>query len=600
MTVYRLLDYETTSFANLKQIGSLNYSRDPSTKILCVATQDVGEDPAPVVSSKIGEFPPDTVPVSWGRFDYEIYTALEHPFPSDKWVDLMAVSRYLGMPGGLDAAAEAFGIDHRKDPRGKRLIRTYCADPTLVIPPEDIQAIEEYAAQDLVVLGKLFEVLKPILPEWERNCRSGYEVTERMNARGVPIDIRSVRAALYQCEAHEKRLHDEMVTLAGLRPTQNVAIAKLLEVESIRKTSLEGVAFSDPTHQRIAQIRLEFAKAATKKLKPMLDMARPTGRAHGCITFNGAHTGRSSSRDIQFQNMKKAKTVDWVFERLRRGEDVGNPLEVIGNNIRGFIYEEGMKLCIADYSQVEARLVAWMAGEPDMLDAFTAGRDVYKEFASKVYKVPVDEVTDLQRAYGKIVVLGAGYGAGGPKIAYQAKSYGIEMSDSQGTELKNEYRRIYARVPQMWENLDDAARLVICGREKVAHVAQCKIAMVSRNALGVQLPSGRVLRYFYPREDQDGITYQSKNGRRKIWGGHFTENFAQAIATDLKLDAMRRLDKVGVKLLFEVHDEIICQDTPELADECLAAMIRIMETPPLWCPRGLIRAEGKVVERYTK
>lgn len=593
--MYQLIDYETRSFAPLERVGSLNYAKDPSTQILCVASQKGIEDIE--VLDQVG--PTHETLVSWGRFDYYIFREKEFPYyPSRNWVDMEALSRYLGMPGGLDAAAQVFGIAHRKDRRGKALIKKWCYDPSLVIPLDEMLAIREYCKQDLVVMSELWKILGPVLPEWTKHCRPAYEAYQRMNERGVPIDVNSVRAALFQCEQHENELASEMRLLAGLNPTQNVELAKLLEMPSIAKRELEAAAFSDPKLRRIADIRLEFAKAATKKLKPMLELARPTGRAHGCFVFNGAHTGRGSSRDIQFQNLKRSKVAPWVFKKLREAERLPNPLKDVGENIRGFIYNPKRQLAIADYAQVEARIVAWMADETILLDSFRAGRDVYKEFASRAYRMALEDVGDLERTYGKIVVLGAGYGAGGEKLAEQALGYGIKMLPEQGEALKRTYRKLYSRIPQMWADLDDAVAQVVTGRIRKASVAKCEFALLpGGKILALKLPSGRILRYFHPHLDQDGLTFMSKYGRKKIWGGHWTENIAQAIATDLKNDAMIRLDSLGIQLIAEVHDEIIAEvDHPRDLD----TMLVVMQDAPKWIPEDLIRAEGKVVERYTK
>lgn len=605
---FLFVDYETRSRANLPMVGTRLYATDPSTEILMVAKAHGSLDP--VVDVEIGEIDDNTVVVSWGSFDYQIYTALENPdYPRHKWVNAEALARYIGMPGGLNDFARAMRFGEKKDPRGSRLVTNYCCPQNdgsfLPLLGDDLTAMQEYNRQDVRLLQRAWRLLENVWPEWEAHMREGYEVTQSMNYRGVPIDILAVKEAIKQCNAHEARLVKECEAICGLRPSQNIALAEYLGLSSINKEALEFTTFDDPGKERVRQIRLESAKAATKKLVPMLNRAQSTGRAYDCLVFNGAHTGRGSSRDIQFQNMVKAKVDPEVFRRLHAGEALDEPLRDVQQNIRGFIRPpSGRVLVVADYSQVEARVVAWLANERSMLDAFREKRDVYREFASIVYDCTPEGVTDLQRSYGKIVVLGAGYGAGGAALARQSKNYGISMTEATGDKLKKRYREVYSGVPRLWDELEFAAIDAVRGDYDTKQVGFLEFRINTRRTiLSLVLPSGRAMRFFYPliepdRFGNDSVTVVTKHGRRSIWGGHWLENAAQAIATDLKLNAMVRLHHAGKTLVLEVHDEIVAlalEGTLELEH-----MLTIMEEPPSWAPKDLIRAEGSIMERYSK
>ena len=607
------VDYETRSRAPLPAVGSKVYSEDPSTEILLVGMA-CGPDEEPFIAERIEQWDPGTRIVSWGRFDYHIYRSIEDPsYRSDHWIDAMALARYTGMPAGLDAFATALGFGSQKDRRGKQLIKKYCmpqADGAfLPLEGEDLTAMSEYCLQDVRLLQEAWVRLKSLLPEWEEHCRPAYEATERMNDRGVPIDRRAAENALSQCEAHTERLAAECESLCGFKPSQNLRIADFLGVKSCAKGILEDMTFDDPSRERVREIRLESAKAATKKLVPMLQMSLSTGRAYGCFVFNGAHTGRGASRAIQFQNMVKARVNPEVFTKLHAGTDLVNPLSDVQQNIRGFIRPVDGVLAVADYAQVEARIVAWLANCEGMLSAFRdPDRDVYREAAARSFGIPVGTVDDTQRSYGKIAILGPGYGAGGKALASQAPGYGIQMTEAEGDKLKDFYRNDLApEVPLLWDAYERAARDVVSGRitatERVGPVGFALNS--SGGCLEVTLPSGRNLRYLNPQigEDRFGdpaVVFQSKYGQKSIWGGHWLENICQAIAADLKNAALVRLTRRNASGVLEVHDELVIESPVSEGPGWVDYMLCVMRDPPSWAPRGLFDAEGQLMDRYSK
>ena len=649
------IDYETRSRVDLPSAGSFVYSRDPSTEILMVGVARDYDPPA--VHRHVGMLL--TPVVSWGRFDYEIYREKESFVPSRRWIDASAVARYLGLPGGLDACARWLDLPVAKDTRGKRLISKYCKPNKEGdfehLTGDDRIAMREYAIQDVVLLQEIWKRIGPYYPEWEKNCRAGYEVTHRMNDRGVPIDREAAYEAHLQCLAHEERLRVECRDLSGFNPSQNLKIAEFLGMDSIGKEKLAEATFKDPTQARVAEIRLEFAKAATKKLVPMMAMSTRTGRAHGCFIPNGAHTGRGSSRNIQFQNLKRAKVDPEVFAKLDRGDRLDNPLGDVQQNIRGFLRPgEGKVFVVVDYAQVEARILAWLADDPTLLEMFRTGRDPYKYFAAHLFKVDQSSVTDEQRAYGKIAVLGAGYGAG-PGLAVQAKAYGIDMTETEARELAELYRSLFPEVPALWERMffewtqpgwlgsvvpksHDLKQQLRAGFH-IPHGAWWTNESLTNdlfgwggskaagdhgkhwgysykdNALRLHLPSERIVRYHRPRSDlkfrvskktkkiypSPEVTYTDQFGRRRqLRMTIAVENVCQAIATDLKLDAMCRLDDMGYQLVGEVHDEIIIEVDAAEAEACLRETIAVLESPPDWAPKDLIKAEGSIMPRYSK
>lgn len=609
---FLLLDYETRSRADLPKVGGLMYATDPSTEILMAGVARRGEKPR-IFDDLASSLRGSERVVSWGDFDRLICFHVEG-FTTD-WIDAMALARYTGMPGGLDQFAAAMSIPVAKDPRGKRLINRYSLPQKdgsfLEMPPDDRKAMEDYCLQDVVLLDKAWSILQVLLPEWEKHCSAGYLATEAMNSRGVPVDRVAAGRALDLCRAQEKALVEECQKLCGLKPSQSIALAEYLGLADVRKQTLEEAHFDDPEKRRVQEIRLQHAKAATKKLIPMLEMSARSGRAHGCFVFNGAHTGRGSSRGIQLQNMVRAKTDESFFDALHDSSPIDNPLSKVRDNIRGFIAPpRGRSLVVADYSQVEARLVAWLADCKPMLSAFLdPKRDIYREFAAKAFSLPVDEIAkgSDERSFGKIVVLGAGYGAGGNALCAQAPGYGLDASPEFMDRLKDVYRETYAEVPQLWNRLNDAA-LSVVSRRVVGDMAvgPVRFRVNSRgSSLIVVLPSGRALRFLSPQIEEDRfgnpvVSVVTKHGRRTVWGGHWLENIAQAVASDLKTNTMTRCESNGLSTIMEVHDEVVLEADTNQAPSVLSLVLATMESAPAWLPAGLITAEGDVMARYSK
>lgn len=612
-----IVDYETASEADLPALGGRLYAQHHTTRILMAGLWDTDSlTVEPYVREFVGPVERETQIASWGSFDYHIFTETEwRECRPGQWLDLMAVARFAGLPAGLDACAKFLGITTKKDPRGKALIRKYSLPQEdgslkpLIEGSEDYQAMAEYCIQDVRLTARLAQFLKPVIPEWEEHGRPGYEVTERMNARGVPIDRVAAKRALQLCEEHEARLVEEFENLTGFKPSQVAKLAEYLGLENATKETLEAQEFVDFHKERARQIRLEFAKAATKKLRPMLESSVVDGRAHDCFIFNGAHTGRGASRKIQLQNMKRATVSPEVFSALHSPPGDGlplalaNPLQAAQENIRGFIHNPDRKLVVADYSQVEARIVAWLADCTPMLEAFSdPNRDIYREFAAQAYRASEDDVDSEQRTFGKIVVLGRGYGASPMAFVRQSKGYGVKLRLMTAQTLKKRYDELYPEVGELRDKLENAVTLAAQGLvADPIEVGPLKIwRSPSGSMLIIQLPSGRKLRYYAPRVVDGEIWVKTKNGNTRLWGGHILENVAQAIATDLKNNAMEWLDFLGIDLIMEVHDEIVAEAFEDYAESTLEQMIGAMERPPIWIIPGLIKSEGSVMDRYSK
>lgn len=600
-----LLDYETRGYLNLPSVGAYEYLK--SAEILFVGLTSQYLD-GPVISDRVGDIDGELTPVSWGRFDYLVYNELEAPFPSERWVDAQALALYLGFPAGLNAFCSAVGFENKKDPRGTRLINKYCSPDETgefpSIPDEDWQAFQEYCIQDVRLLERAWSALEPFYEDWESQWRDNYETVACMNENGVPIDRDAAIVARRRAEQYQEELREECHRLVGYKPTQTEKIRVFLGLPNVTKDTLEGVTFDDPAKERVRQIRLLTSKAAGKKLAPMISMSASDGRARGCFVSNGAHTGRGTSRDIQFQNMKRRKVDEDYFDQMDTWPD---PIAGAQENIRGFVRaSDGCSFVVADYAQIEARILAWVANDRTLIEAFRdPSRDIYCEFAEEFYMRPVVKGDD-ERQLGKLGVLATGYGVSGKGIQRQAPSYGVTLDDKAGRKIVALYNDSFPAVSKFRDAAIKAAKRCLRSpgyRERVGVVEFFR----SGSFLVLVLPSARELRYFKPSlsEDHDGFDFSRRLGasmvRTRMWHGALTENIVQAIAADIKLDAMKRLEDVyKAKLILEVHDEIVAECPDFEAETLLKAMLGVMSSPPDYVPSGLLGAEGAIVKRYTK
>lgn len=606
-----LIDYETRGIRDLGTVGSIEYAEDPATEILGVGVWDIDTQSEPVYQHRLGTLD-GALPtlISWGPFDRYIYEAKDggKGVPIE-WIDAQALALYCGLPRSLEGFCRSVGIEAKKDPRGTRLINLFSIpreDGTFrEMEPDDRKAMAEYCLQDVRLLAKAWEVLEPIYRPWKEDQEANYWIVDRMNRNGVPIDGMAVCNALAFIRAQEVELSFEFKELTGLSPNQVAQIAALFGLPDVKKETLEQASFpDDPKLERARQIRLSLASAAIKKLVPMFEASELTGRVRGCFINNGAHTGRCTSTILQFQNMKSGKPDPHYFEQLHNNRDCSDAIKYAKENIRGFVKpSEGNKLVVADFSQIEARILAWQANDKNMIDTFMGGEDPYRTFAAEIFKVAPEDVTDFQRQLGKIDILGTGFGVSVPGLQRQAKKYGVDLSYKSGKFLIDSFNQRFPEVIKLRWTYEQGVKWLVGGKVESFEAGECKFSLSkSKKIMIVELPSGRRLRYMYPAINSQGaVEYTSRYGvgtvRKRLWGGHITENLCQALAADIKFAVMKKFPEF---LIGECHDEIILEVPEEGAADTLARLLEEMNQSPEWMMPGLIKATGKIMERYGK
>ena len=625
------IDLETQSECDLTKVGPRIYAKHPSTSVLCIAWS-FGDDRVHVW--KRGD---DLVGSTW----WEMMFRGDVPFvahnieferwiidaqfgvglPPEKWIDTMATAAAFGLPRSLEDAAVAMRLGEGKDVEGQRIMMKLSRPrkPSVDNPalfwdeeskPDDFEKLYNYCAQDVRVMVELWKRL-PSLSIQERKI---WEMTVRMNDRGVAIDTAAIPLAREMAKQEETRLANEFEHLLGVKPNSPKA-SKILHMDSLDKLSVRRRLTENITdvERRALLIRQEFARSSVKKLKALEERTSPDGRLRGSLIYGGAErTLRWSSGGVQVQNFPRGlgKGTEAAFQALHGGaldflyDDV---LGTLSNMLRGFFLGP---LLVGDFAQVEARVTAWIAKQKDLLATFATGADPYRAMASSVYNIPAAQVSKEQRFMGKQAILGCGFGMGADKFMRMLdETYDVRVEPEFAQQVIRIYRRKYTDITKTWEKLDDAVKFAI--RKKSAGILINKVVIGTTTKsdidfLWIQLPSGRKLYYADPEIslEDDTISYYGRNPykggqweRVHTWGGKILENIVQATSRDLLAEAMLRLELYGFKLILTIHDEVVAEDDNE---HSIVDFENILKASPSWASDLPVGVECFECGRYQK
>lgn len=546
-------DFETRSAADLKAVGLANYAEHPTTDLWCVC---YAHDDGPVRTWRPGDPVPvfahldDPVVAHNAAFEHAIWNAVLAPrygwpaLPVERVICTMARSYAMGLPGGLDGAAGALGLKHRKDKEGHALMLRMArprskAGVTPIVWWDDAERIARliaYCETDVVVERDIYRATLP-LGDAETTL---YRLDRRVNERGIPFDRVSVEAALAAADLARRDLDAEMKALTGGAVASCSALAALKDwlhglgvrgedggrVDLAKADIRELLESLRPSHNpnaeracRALMLRQDAGKTSTAKLGKMLALASPDDRIRHQFQYYGAATGRWAGRGIQPHNFPRdvppAATVEKILHLLRVGDwrtvDMihGPVMDVIARCLRGFICPApGNVLVAGDFANVEGRGVAWFAGEDWKIEAFKAydagtGPDLYKLAYAKTFNVPVDSVTKAQRQIGKVEELAFGYGGGQGAFRTMGVQFGIEVSDTQADLFKHGWRGGHPMTVRVWRDLERAAIAAVrCPGQafSAGHPARAVRFKMVGSFLWCLLPSGkRALAYAYPK-----------------------------------------------------------------------------------------------------
>ena len=660
-------DFETFSACDLKTAGLDNYARDPTTGVHCMAFA-FDDEPVGVLGqfSVRGQFSRIHAHVEAGGLVYAHNAPFEWAIwnhvmvPRYGWPELkieqcrctMAMAYAMGLPGALEDAAPALGIDARKDMKGKAIMLRWCkpkADGTFYVPGDDLEKFQrlcDYCKQDVEVERALHKRLMELSPSEQKL----WELDHRINQRGVLIDLTSVDKALALVKLEQDRLNSEMLKATDGFVGKCTEASRLVqwlrregvEIERVAKADVLDALSEDglPAHVRRAlELRKEAAKSSTAKLVAMKQRAAKDGRVRGIHQFHGAATGRWAGRGVQFQNVPRwrpgigQKEVDDMFNHLHDKNYIdmfyGPTMDALVDCLRGMVVAPpGKDLVAVDFSAVEARVLAWLAGQDDVLDAFRNREDIYKLAASRIYRVPKEQVDKQQRQIGKVATLALGYQGSVGAFQSMARNYNVKRPDSEVEEIRDAWRAAHPRIVGYWYDLERAAISAMKGKGPFA-VGPAGRQVVYKKAgsfLWCRLPSGRVLCYPYPElrtvttswgEDKEALTYMTvvSNPKAKIiedpnskgtwkrtatYGGSLAENVTQAVARDLLAEALCRFNDAGLATVMHVHDEIVAEIATSEDTDALSKIEALMAVVPNWANGLPLAAEGWRGPRYRK
>jgi DNA polymerase len=631
------IDFETRSAVDLRKTGVYKYAADQSTDIWCMAYKAPWSDdvlvwqPGDAVDTHLEDWiMAGGLLSAWNaNFERVIWNEImvgRYQWPATKikqWRCTMAQASAMGLPRALGQAAAVLGVEEQKDKTGAALMlrmarpRKVNADGSYTWwnTKDKIEALVAYCRQDVRTELSVAETLNA-MPDSERRL---YQLDQRINDRGVKVDLDLIERvsklandASENIDAEMKRLTNGQVKAATNAMDLTAWLRGYeLNVNSVDKQTVTRMLAMDGLHPIIKQVlrlRQDGAKSSTAKYDAMVNAANADDRMRGLLMYHGAATGRWSGRLVQPQNFprpqKKQDELDEIIAKLKADQDVsehGAGTVLASDLLRSMlIADDGHRLMFADYSAIEARVLAWVAGQSDLVETFRKGGDVYKEMASAIYNVDVESVTDGQRQVGKMAILGCGYGMGGKRFAEQCATMGIKVDEDEAKRIVSVYREKNNRIAQYWRDVEQDFVDMVKEAGKVKTV-------------GLPLPSGRSLTYHNPRIIQretpwgamrDTAQVDTLNSVTRqwvsqiIWGGLLTENVVQATARDMMATAMMALEIKGYPVILSVHDEIICEVPDGFGS--LDEMIDIMTRVPAWAQGCPINAEGKEGKRYRK
>ena len=640
-----VLDLETFSSADLPRGGVKKYTEAPDFEILLMS---YAWDGGPV---QLWDFtqsgPPDWLApalldpaitkIAWNvSFERNcLNAALGLYTPPEQWRDAMTIAAMNGLPMSLDAAGAALQLSEQKLATGKALIRYFCmpCKPTISnggrtrnLPehaPDKWELFREYCVRDTEVEQTIFDRLSSFpVPEWERRLEA---LDARINERGVLVDMELAESAVAIDERSRAQNVAEMQAITGLDNPGSVAqlkawlATKNVNVDSLNKATVSELlgTVTDPGTRRVLELRQLTGKTSTKKYQAILDAACADHRIRGLLQYYGAaRTGRWAGRRVQLQNLAQnhLDNIGTVRELVRACDLETLELaydsvpDVLSQLIRtALIAKPGHTFLVADYSAIEARVIAWLAGEQWRMDVFAQGGDIYCSSASQMFHVPVVKhgVNGHLRQKGKIAELACGFGGGvGALKAFGADKMGLSEDEMQ--TIVQHWRRASPTIPRFWSATERAARSALAHPGKTFSVQPCGVKYHrDADALRCKLPSGRILSYWGANLSQDGhLYYMGQNQttrkweRTETWGGKLVENIVQAVARDCLAVALLRLDDAGFQTLFTVHDEVIVEE-PQ-GRRTWQDVAEIMGQPIDWAPGLLLRGDGYETPFYMK
>ena len=639
------IDIETYSSAPLPKCGVYRYTDAPDFEVL-LFSYAYDDEPVVTIDLACGEKLPEDVIAALNdptvikaayNAQFEricLSRHLGHWLDPHQWRCTAVMAAYLTLPSRLADVAVALKLSQQKMEEGKDLIRYFSVPckPTKTnggrtrnMPadaPEKWALYKQYNAQDVETERAVRKALEAWpLPDHEWKL---YALDQQINDRGVRVDKKLVKNAIAVDEVFTEAAYQQAKELTGLENPGSVNQLKAwladqdMPMESLAKKIVqEKAAQTDGIVAELLNLRLELSKTSVKKYEAMARTVCRDGRIHGLLQFGGAsRTFRWAGRLVQVQNLPQnhLPDLDLAREIVKAGDE--EMLDSLFDSVPGtlselirtaFIPKEGCRFIVADFSAIEARVLAWLAGEEWVLDEFRGKGKIYEATASRMFHIPQETIVKGHPNYeyrqkGKQATLSCGYGGGVGAL----KAMGAKMPEEEMQPLVDAWRAANPNIVAFWNAMDRAARKVI-RKQEAARVGKVTLYWQDDKML-MRLPSGRNLCYQSPhftmnRFGSDAIGYYAPNSagqmvEQETFGGKLAENATQAIARDILAHAMLNLDAAGYPIVFHVHDEAVME--MPIGEGSMEDACAVMGQPPDWASDLPLRADGYECAYYRK
>jgi DNA polymerase len=622
-------DFETYSEIDITKTGAYVYAMHESTDIICLA-YSFGNDKDIQLWTPRQRYNPDDLFLyislgeelhAWNAlFEYYIWNYVgcrRYGWPSipiTQYRDTMALASSYGFPLKLDSAAHATGVSEKKDKRGVSLInklskpnkkgkRVLYDDA-----PADYQDMYDYCKQDVRSERAIHYFLpaQALSPSEEKT----WQHCQIMNTRGILMDIPTTKNMIKILETFEKKETEKLTTLTnGIVSTGNqrdrildwistqdstVDLGGSLTAKVVKDYIKSPPKGTDPKVIEILTLRANLSRTSIKKYYKIIDCASDDGRIRDFLVYHGATTGRYAGRNFQPHNLPRGniKKHDFYVDLINTYADDLDAMQMIYDRIMDLgsgmvrsmiIALAGHRFVISDYSTIENRATAWMADDDVQMNVYTSGVDPYIDFAKDYYGIPPERVNEAQRLFGKISILGLGYGMGVNRFMQTCEQWGMGIEKEEAQKTVNFYREKYWKTALLWEKLNQAAMQCVLDkvptrykRIRFEYLIQdqdqhmCK----SREYLQMVLPSGRKISYYQPEvrmtdtpwgQKKHAITYMGQDGFTRKWErihiipGRLTENASSGLCRDILVSATHRAEAQGYPVVMSVHDELVCE-----------------------------------------
>ena len=639
------IDIETYSDVDLISCGVYKYSSSPHFEILLIA-YSVDDEETVCIDVANGEEPPkefmemlldDTVTKTAFNANFEricFSNYYQHSFRPEAWRCTAVQAAMLALPLSLEGVGAVLGLDKQKMAEGKELIKYFCSPckatksnggRTRNLPkdaPEKWRQFKTYCIRDVDVEKQIRQRLAKFpIPKREQEI---YCLDQRINDRGIMVDRNLVNHAVACDLLYKETATARAYELTGLENPNSVSQLKFwlkekgLEVDSLAKDTVKDLSMkAEGDVQEVLKLRLATSKTSVKKYEAIDRSVCAGNRVHGLLQFYGANrTGRWAGRLVQIHNLPQNHLPDLELARALVSEGRYEEVElfyestpnVLSELIRtAFVAKPGCRFIISDYSAIEARVLAWLAGEEWRLQVFETHGKIYEASASAMFHVPIEEITKTSplRQKGKISELALGYGgAVGALTSMGALKMGLTEEELPG--LVSTWRSANPHITAFWWAVDEAAITAV--RDKKPSKGGRVSFEYKSGILFVTLPSGRKLSYVKPRMmlnkfGREGLTYEGigeskKWMRLETYGPKLVENIVQAASRDILAEAMLRLEKEGFDIVCHVHDEVVLE-VPD-GKSSVEEVNEIMAVNPVWTEGLPLKAAGFESPFYKK